>query len=112
MTMQPRTWSSSATSASRTTLWNHCGKSSARVGLIPAACFLAIALPCPVNLCAPDGSPVQILAHRAALGLPPPLRPRPLRAAAAPDAPWAAPAAVDDPERDRLPAPRRDPGVP
>ena len=34
--MQPRTWSSSATSASRTTLWNHCGKSSARVGEIPA----------------------------------------------------------------------------
>src|SRR5918997_3982359 len=36
MTMQPRTWSSSATSASRTTLWNHWGKSSARVGEIPA----------------------------------------------------------------------------
>src|SRR5436189_2367502 len=35
MTMQPRTWSSSATSASRTTLWNQAGKSSARDGDTP-----------------------------------------------------------------------------
>ena len=42
----------------------------------------------------------------------PPVRPRPLRAAAAADAGRAAAAAVDDPQRDRLRAARADPGVP
>src|SRR4029453_2938132 len=93
-----RTWSSSATSASRTTLWNHRGKSSARVGEMPV-----FALP---SICSLDGPRARtILAQGAAKGLPAAVRARPLGPAAAPDQARPTAAALDDPERGGLRAP-------